>query len=89
MAYAAIIVAQIVTVMILISLRRADLLKDSRKTGLAAFGLEIMLVPPLLAITDVTEFSELHPVVAVICIVVMFLGFLVLSRALNKKHLHS
>ena len=89
MAYAAIIVAQIVTVMILISLRRADLLKDSRKTGLAAFGLEIMLVPPLLAITDVTEFSELHPVVAVICIVVMFLGFLVLSRALSKKHLHS
>lgn len=84
----AILVAQIVTVMILLSLKKAGLLKDTKKGAWAVFGLEIMLVPPLLAITDITEPSELHPVTIVILLLVMFLGFLIFRKAISTRHSH-
>jgi len=81
MEKAAIVFVQIVICMIYYSLRKGGMLQDFKKIALALFGLEIMLVPGVLAISEVAEITMLEPITALILFVVMCIGFVLFKRS--------
>lgn len=79
----AIVFTQIVICMIYYSLRKGGMLREYKKTAMALFGLEIMLVPGALAIAEVAEISVLQPIAALVLLVIMFVGFALFKKSLS------
>lgn len=83
MVYVSIIVAQLIIAFIVSSIQKAGIPGNKKKLGAAIFGLNFMLVPPMLAIAETQNLGDIHPASAGGCLLFIIIGFIVFYKALS------
>jgi hypothetical protein len=77
----AIVVAQIFTAMILVVMRESGAPAGRARIGRAALALEMIFVPPLLALTDTPFPTGIGIAAGIPVLLVMFAGFCILRHS--------